>query len=353
MLLFLIDNKKGRSEALCLRIRENKAVFARGLYNPSQQEFIPDEPEILHSNYIRTDGEPKIELGNKIFDIFESIFKEDQITLGEFTMDQVDNNISNEYENVNNVPEEYQSPVCEDVELTEDLTIELIEKIASNIELLSDESDDDKSVLMVNESINLFKVIFPDFEISTSDINALQELRPVLHSKLKSILETSQSLLEEVENDIINCTDMELEAAYKEKALTLNNKIKNIEDLLFVMIPEPKQEDQTESDVSMGADEDIAVIKVANGFLENQQLIWIPERHGLDIVKDLYGDHDHKCINCDFEKCSHPRICDDEKGFPCLCFKQIESKGYAFLEIDHSKGHIEVRFINPKYGFTE
>ena len=71
--MFLVANKKMRSEGLALRFGEgSKIIYARGLYNPIGY-FEPDDAEIMNSTKLITHEDKVIELGNKLYEILEAL----------------------------------------------------------------------------------------------------------------------------------------------------------------------------------------------------------------------------------------------------------------------------------------
>ncbi len=250
MLVFLVNNKKGRSEALCLRINGDRAVFSKGLYVPHESRFIPDDPKILNSNSIYTSGEEKIELGNKIFNLFDVIYKdEDQTTLNEYLIDNQDDQYDSDYE------EPVSDDVVEDVELTYSVMLSVLsmimtykkeaDEIKSLIEVETDlekESNLRSALISLSEqAYSVFNNIKPDMLYNENHLpmGAFAESYDVFISEVKqfaqNVYSNLQDDLKQIDDELFLVENEEGAVDLLEKKEPILDNISKIQNILMAL----------------------------------------------------------------------------------------------------------------------
>lgn len=248
MLVFLVNNKKGRSEALCLRISGDRAVFAKGLYSPHESRFIPDDPKILNTNWICTSGEEKIELGNKLFNLFDVMYKdEEQTTLNEYILDNQDEDLEDDG------PDTQNEDDSSDVEMTNEIILSALSMImtykneADEIKsLIEVETDLEKEVNLKSALVNLseqaysvFKNIKQDlvFDQNNLPVDALSSSYDVFVSEVKqyaqNIYSNLQDDLKQIEDELFLVENEDAAIDLLEKKEPIENNISKVQNILM------------------------------------------------------------------------------------------------------------------------
>lgn len=359
MLVFLVNNKKGRSEALCLRINGDRAVFSKGLYVPHESRFIPDDPKILNSNSIYTSGEEKIELGNKIFNLFDVIYKdEDQTTLNEYLIDNQDDQYDSDHEEL------VSDDVVEDVELTYNVMLSALSMImtykkeADEIKSLIDvETDLEKesnlrsALISVSEqAYSVFNNIKPDMLYNENHLpmGALAESYDVFISEVKQFAQNVygnlQDDLKQIDDELFLVENEEGAVDLLEKKEPILDNISKVQNILMALedvscltfvqkFQEDERSDENEDVVSTDLsdeetitdekDEQIDSSHDVSGYEDNPveaiplikvslmdstqkwRSFWIPADHSL--IKGNMVDRS-ECMKCGWDSQSHPNI---------------------------------------------